>query len=90
MKTNEEINQQLLTERNECVEEIKRLKEALEFYANQSNWDVDHDTSSDVSRRVIMYKDQYEQNQWTIYSGKTAREAISNCPASIQKLLGGE
>jgi anaerobic ribonucleoside-triphosphate reductase len=29
MKTNEEINQQLLTERNELIEEIKRLRDAL-------------------------------------------------------------
>ena len=51
--------------------------EALEFYANKSNYDCDHDIGMEVSHRVILYKDQYEYNQSTYYAGRRAIEALN-------------
>lgn len=68
------------------LESHKRLEEALKFYANKSSWDLDVVTSGDISRRVILYKDQYEVNEWTIYAGKKAIEALASIPVLVKEL----
>jgi len=72
----------------ELLDAVKSLREALTFYADKRSYDTDHDTSSDVSRRVILYKDQYEQNEWTIYAGKRAIESLASLSPNVIKLIG--
>jgi hypothetical protein len=56
---------------------VSILKEALEFYADRKSYSLDYDTSSMVSRRVILYSDQEEINESTIFAGMRARKALA-------------
>jgi hypothetical protein len=68
---------QLLTERNECVEEIKRLREALAYLLLVKS-------HKDNAGKDEWYS-KHQPKAWD-----KANQALSSQSASIQKLLGGE
>lgn len=60
-------------------EEVKGLREALEYYANEKNW---YDTSGNGIRMVIASLDTEGQN-WL--GGRAARQALSRIPGEENK-----
>jgi wyosine [tRNA(Phe)-imidazoG37] synthetase (radical SAM superfamily) len=63
-------------ENSKLKKRIEALREALKFYGEKMNYSVDHETSDCISRRVILYSDQEEINEFTIVAGRRAREAL--------------
>lgn len=57
-----------------------KYRKALSFYGERMNYSLDDFTSQYVARRVILYSDQEEINEETIFAGKRAREALSYEP----------
>jgi hypothetical protein len=75
------LNQQLLTERNECLEEIKRLNECLRKIKKGSNRPM---TDPNVHGWEVFAKTAMGIASDYLY---IAINALKNQPASIQKLL---
>jgi predicted RNase H-like nuclease (RuvC/YqgF family) len=74
----EEHNKQLRKDIWKLVEENKRLREALEFYANEMNYSVDdyRGISGEMIRRCVLNKDLEERNDVYSYAGMRARQAL--------------
>ncbi len=66
-------------------EQVRVAKGALEFYADKKSYSLDYDTSAMVSRRVILYSDQYEVNDETIFAGRRAIEALNVLKSQTQQ-----
>jgi len=69
--------QDLIILQDKCEEleaENKKLREALEFYANKDNWE---NYSDDIYPCYIKMKKDSDSN---FYAGKKAREALKELP----------
>lgn len=70
--------QDLQSKLEKAEAENKRLREALEFYANEMNYSIDdyRGVSGEMIKRCVLYSDCEERNEFSSYAGRLARKAL--------------